>query len=86
MNRREFLELLAQGAVAGGMLRYTQAAYSSSPSFYDAAPFGSARILHMTDTHAQLLPIHFREPNVNLGVGGARGRVPHLVGKNLNPS
>ncbi len=83
MNRREFLELLAQGAVAGGMLRYTHAAYSNSQSFYDAASFGGARILHMTDTHAQLLPIHFREPNVNLGVGAARGRVPHLVGKNL---
>jgi sulfur-oxidizing protein SoxB len=83
MNRREFLELLAQGAVAGGLLRYTQAAYSSSQSFYDVAPFGSARILHMTDTHAQLLPIHFREPNVNLGIADARGRVPHLVGKNL---
>jgi len=83
VNRREFLELLAQGAVAGGLLRYTNAAFSNSPSFYDATPFGSARILHMTDTHAQLLPIHFREPNVNLGIGGARGRVPHLVGKNL---
>jgi len=83
MNRREFLELLAQGAVAGGLLRYTQAAWSNSQSFYDAGSFGSARILHMTDTHAQLLPIHFREPNVNLGIGSARGRVPHLVGKNL---
>lgn len=37
----------------------------------------------MTDTHAQLLPIYFREPNVNIGVGNARGRWPHLVGKNL---
>ena len=83
MNRREFLELLAQGAVAGGLARYTHAAYAGNQSFYDAAPFGSARILHMTDTHAQLLPIHFREPNVNLGIAGARGRVPHLVGKNL---
>lgn len=83
MNRREFLELLAQGAVAGGLARYTHAAYSTNQSFYDAAPFGSARILHMTDCHAQLMPIHFREPNVNLGIAGARGRVPHLVGKNL---
>ncbi len=83
MNRREFLELLGQGAVAGGLLRYTHAAYSNDQSFYDAAPYGSARILHMTDSHAQLLPIYFREPNVNLGMGGARGRVPHLVGKNL---
>jgi S-sulfosulfanyl-L-cysteine sulfohydrolase len=39
--------------------------------------------LHITDTHAQLNPIHFREPNVNLGVGAAIGRPPHLVGEAL---
>jgi sulfur-oxidizing protein SoxB len=37
----------------------------------------------MTDSHAQLLPIHFREPNVNLGIGAAEGKLPHRVGKNL---
>jgi sulfur-oxidizing protein SoxB len=39
--------------------------------------------MHMTDCHAQLLPIYFREPNVNLGVGEALGKVPHLVGEHL---
>jgi sulfur-oxidizing protein SoxB len=37
----------------------------------------------MTDSHAQLLPIYFREPNVNIGLGEAYGRWPHVVGRNL---
>ena len=44
---------------------------------------GSARLLHITDVHGQLNPVYFREPNVNLGVGDAYGRPPHLVGKKL---
>jgi sulfur-oxidizing protein SoxB len=83
VNRREFIELLLQGAVAGGFAGYAGSLTASSKSLYDFAPYGQARLLHMTDTHAQLLPIHFREPNVNLGIGAAKGRVPHLVGKNL---
>jgi|GEM_PF-3699279 len=42
--------------------------------------FCSVRLIYLTDTHAQLLPVYFREPNVNLGIGGATGRVPHRVG------
>ena len=52
--------------------------------FYDAAaPFGNVWLLHFTDCHAQLNPLCFREPSVNLGVGDARGRPPHLVGEAL---
>jgi sulfur-oxidizing protein SoxB len=40
-------------------------------------------LLHFTDCHAQLLPIYFREPSVNLGIGGAAGKAPHLVGEHL---
>jgi len=51
--------------------------------FYDVPMKGSARILHITDVHGQLQPVYFREPNVNLGVGDAFGRPPHVVGKKL---
>lgn len=47
---------------------------------YQLQPFGNARVLHMTDTHAQLKPVYFREPSVNIGVGSMRGNPPHLVG------
>ncbi len=51
--------------------------------FYQTGPSGDVRLLHITDTHAQLNPIYFREPNINLGLGDAYGKLPHLVGRNL---
>jgi sulfur-oxidizing protein SoxB len=58
------------------------AAASGAPEgFYDLPMQGTARILHITDVHGQLKPVYFREPNVNLGVGDAFGRPPHIVGK-----
>jgi sulfur-oxidizing protein SoxB len=56
---------------------------SGTPDIYGAAPFGQARLMHFTDCHAQLLPVYFREPNVNLGLGDAFDRPPHLVGEAL---
>ena len=50
---------------------------------YDLPRFGNVHFLHFTDCHAQLLPLRFREPNVNLGVAGMSGRPPHLVGEAL---
>jgi sulfur-oxidizing protein SoxB len=83
VNRREFIQLLMQGAAVAGVGAYSGSLRASSEALYDLEPFGSARILHMTDSHAQLLPIYFREPNVNIGLGEAYGRSPHLVGRNL---
>jgi sulfur-oxidizing protein SoxB len=67
VNRREFIQLLMQGAAVAGVGAYSGSLRASSEALYDLEPFGSARILHMTDSHAQLLPIYFREPNVNIG-------------------
>ena len=81
MDRREFLKLLA---VAGGVSSVSSCAIKSSPSadnLYQAPPLGNVRLLHITDTHAQLLPVYFREPSVNIGLGDAWGRPPHLVGE-----
>ena len=52
-------------------------------TIYDLPRFGNLHFLHFTDCHAQLLPILFREPNVNLGVADMAGRPPHLVGDAL---
>jgi sulfur-oxidizing protein SoxB len=57
--------------------------HSAEKDIYKLPSFGNARILHFTDCHAQLEPVYFREPNVNIGVGGAQGRPPHLVGAQL---
>ena len=84
MNRREFLQLLAVAAASGMALDSKSALAGKAPAnFYDVPRHGNVSFLHFTDCHAQLLPVWFREPNVNLGVGGAVGKVPHLVGQHL---
>ena len=84
MQRREFLQMLAAAAAAGlPIASPCSLAGDAAGSFYDLRAFGSVSLLHFTDCHAQLNPIHFREPSVNLGVGAARGRSPHLVGEAL---
>jgi S-sulfosulfanyl-L-cysteine sulfohydrolase len=79
IRRRDFLRFSGAAALSGGLIRATRAA--DSPSIYDVERFGDARILHLTDTHAQLQPVFFREPSVNIGIGEMAGRPPHLVGK-----
>jgi sulfur-oxidizing protein SoxB len=83
MNRREFLSLLA-AASAAGLPITTRAALDRKAGvtlYDDVRPFGQVSFLHFTDCHAQLLPVHFREPSVNLGIGDAKGKPPHLVGQ-----
>lgn len=79
IRRRDFLKFAGAAALSGG--RPPLARGADHASLYDLERFGNARILHVTDTHAQLLPGYFREPGVNLGFGAMRGRPPHLVGR-----
>src|SRR6202166_1097634 len=79
IRRREFLTLAGATALSPALPRLARAA--DNTSVYDIERFGNARILHMTDTHAQLLPVYFREPSVNLGIGAMAGKTPHLVGR-----
>jgi sulfur-oxidizing protein SoxB len=77
IRRRDFLTLAGAATLAGSLPRLAR----SADSAYDLDRFGNARILHMTDTHAQLKPIYYREPSVNIGIGAMQGNPPHLVGK-----
>jgi sulfur-oxidizing protein SoxB len=84
MNRREFLQLLAAASVAGAALESRPLlAAGKADALYEVPKFGNVHFLHFTDCHAQLMPIWFREPSVNLGIGGALGKAPHLVGEHL---
>ncbi|MGH8714983.1 MAG: thiosulfohydrolase SoxB [Casimicrobiaceae bacterium] len=85
MKRREFLQALAAAAVSGLPIDGARAtdAHDGERLYGALRPFGNVGLLHITDCHAQLNPIRFREPSVNLGVGAARGRPPHLVGDAL---
>src|SRR3984885_2129619 len=79
IRRRDFLRLAGATALSPALPRPSRAA--DNPGVYDLERFGNARILHMTDTHAQLQPVYFREPSVNLGIGAMAGQPPHLVGR-----
>jgi len=89
LSKREFLQVLAAASVAGmGLARWEHAdAATAEAGLYDLPPLGRGAghvsFLHMTDCHAQLKPIHFREPSVNLGMASMRGQLPHLVGEHL---
>jgi len=79
LRRRDFVRLLALAAAAGATLRPAQSEAQAAAELYDVPPFGNVSLLHITDVHAQLLPLHYREPSVNIG----DGRPPHLVGEAL---
>jgi sulfur-oxidizing protein SoxB len=74
MNRRQFIQLMAIASVG---LPKSPLATIQIPTY------GEVRLLHITDCHAQLLPIYYREPHINLGIGAAQGKVPHIVGNKL---
>ncbi len=93
LSRREFIQMLAAASVAGFNLtgcdrapdqfegpRGPQGAKDPSNP-YEIPPFGNVSVMHYTDAHAQLLPIYFREPSINLGIGSMKGKPPHLVGE-----
>src|SRR3954453_11289498 len=89
MTRREALQVgVAAAAVAAGsglgpfgrvaaQQRLTEAELLK----FDA--YGNVTLLHTSDVHGQLMPVHMREPSVNLGVGEARGLPPHIVAKDF---
>ena len=85
MRRRDFLQALAAAAAAGLPIDSSAVLDGAAPQrLYDAVtPFGNVSLLHFTDCHAQLNPVRFREPSVNIGAGSARGKPPHLVGEAL---
>jgi S-sulfosulfanyl-L-cysteine sulfohydrolase len=84
MQRREFLNVLAIAAASGAALNSRDLlAQGAAQALYDLPRFGNVHLLHMTDCHAQLKPLYFREPNVNLGFGAAHNKAPHWVGEHL---
>ncbi len=85
ISRREFLTVLTATAAATGLGdRLGSAAAAQTISQVDLLKFepkGQVTLLHTTDCHAQLKPLYFREPSVNLGVGDVIGKLPHITGK-----
>lgn len=99
MSRREFLQMLAVASASGfnltacdsssqgkqgAVAKATGVKSLKIPSdMYEVPAFGNVSLIHYTDCHGQLLPIYFREPNVNIGIAGMKGKPPHLVGESF---
>ena len=86
ISRRDFLQVgMAASAILGGSafgnwgrLAAQQALTQDQLLEFDT--YGNVSLIHITDIHAQLKPIYFREPSINIGVGGNKGAVPHVTG------
>src|SRR5262244_2745205 len=89
ITRRSFLQVAAATATitglgAGAGLRRAAAQQNiRQEDLLRFTPKGQLTLLHMADSHAQLKPLYYREPALNLGVGEAKGKVPHLTGQDL---
>lgn len=80
MNRREFIQMMGIASLSGLLPKSSFAASKQANDAYDIPNFGQVRLLHLTDCHAQLQPLYYREPHVNLGFGEQANKVPHLIG------
>jgi sulfur-oxidizing protein SoxB len=85
LTRRDFLQVAAAAAAMTGIPLGGAAAAQkiTQESLLAFKPVGQVTLLAFTDIHAQLKPLYFREPSVNLGVGDAKGLPPHLTGKDF---
>jgi sulfur-oxidizing protein SoxB len=83
ISRREFLQVAAATAAitpAGWSRSFAQQRLTQA-DLLRFEPVGNVTLVHLTDIHAQLMPVLFREPSTNIGVGEARGKVPHITGR-----
>jgi sulfur-oxidizing protein SoxB len=83
ISRREFLQVAAATAAIAppGWQRAFAQQRLTQAELLRFEPVGNVTLVHLTDIHAQLMPVLFREPSTNIGVGEARGKVPHVTGR-----
>ncbi|MCC2096424.1 MAG: thiosulfohydrolase SoxB, partial [Hyphomicrobiales bacterium] len=87
-SRREFLQVaVATAAMTGagslGMTRLAAQQRLTEADLLGFEPLGNVSLVHLTDIHAQIKPILFREPSVNLGIGEVNGLPPHITGEDF---
>lgn len=85
ISRREFIQMgIAAGTMLGAGANWSRLAAQQALTQDDLLqfdPLGNVTLLHITDCHAQLVPVYFREPTVNIGVGEVKGLPPHVTGE-----
>ena len=82
IDRRQFLQVTAAVAAmtAGGARLSPASSQFSQDDLLDFDPVGQVTLLNFTDCHAQLVPMYYREPSINIGIGDVNGLPPHITG------
>ena len=86
IDRRQFLQISAAVTAmtaSGPRLAPASATKISQDELLRFDPVGQVTLLNFTDCHAQLVPLYYREPSVNIGVGDVNGLPPHITGKEM---
>ena len=85
LSRRELLQVAAATAaiIPNGLTRALAQQRLTQADLLAFEPLGNVTLLHVTDVHGQLVPVHFREPSANIGVGESKGQPPHISGKDF---
>ena len=87
ISRRDFLQASVAASSALSLSGLPSLGQVSSKQMLtqdhllDFDKYGNITLIHITDVHAQLKPLYFREPEINIGVGSADGLPPHVTGK-----
>ena len=84
LNRRDLFTMAAAASILlgrpGGLARAAARQTITQDDLLRFDPLGQVTLLHFADIHAQLVPVYYREPSINLGVGEMRGLPPHITG------
>ena len=79
LSRRDLLKLLTVAAAAGLDPRRLEAA-DGPERLLEFEALGNVTLLHLTDPHATLRPLYYREPDTLIGIGREHGKPPFLTG------
>src|SRR5215212_5902324 len=80
VSRRDLLKVAIAGAAVGLDARALTSADAAPARVMDVEALGNVTLLHITDPHAHLTPVFYREPDTLIGVGDERGKPPYLTG------
>ena len=86
ISRRDFLQAtVAASAIwgASGVGNWSRLAAQQAlteDKLLEFDDYGNVTLIHITDIHAQMKPVWFREPEINLGIGAVNGQPPHVTG------
>jgi sulfur-oxidizing protein SoxB len=83
-TRRDFLTAATATAILtagqGRLGRLAAQQRITQDALLSFEPLGQVTLLHFCDLHAQLRPLYFREPSINIGVAESAGLPPHITG------